>query len=92
MGWHCWRYRDEPDARSAADGNLPDDAPAATRRRGKKMDEEEGVIVVIEEGDSPTELVEALIYDAEGKLVGAEGEQGEECDKLSGKQGAAQGE
>lgn len=56
------------------------------------MDEEEGVIVVIEEGDSPTELVEALIYDAEGKLVGAEGEQGEECDKLSGKQGAAQGE
>jgi len=56
------------------------------------MDEEEGVIVVIEEGDSPTELVEALIYDAQGKLVGDEGEAGEGCDMLSDKQGAAQGE
>ena len=56
------------------------------------MDEEEGVIVVIEESDSPNELVEALIYDAEGRLVGGEGEQGEECDMLSDKQGAAPGE
>lgn len=54
------------------------------------MDEEEGVIVVIEEGDSPTELVEALIYDAEGRLVGDEGEAQKPC--AEGEQGEELGD